>query len=126
MAHVQHLVPQSQLNLGGQFEQTQEVGNRCTVLADALAQAFLGQVVLVYEFAEGECDFNRVQVFSLDVLDQRHLGEFAVIDRADIGGNGVKASQLGSPETAFARYYLIGVGADYPDGEGLDDAQFAN
>ena len=126
MAHVQRVVMQSQLHLGGQFEQTQEVGDGGAFLADALAQPFLGEVVLVDKFPEGQRDFDGVQVLTLDVLDERHLGHLAVVGRSDVGRNGVQPGQQRCAVATFTRDDLVGVVAHAAQGQWLDDAQLAD
>ena len=83
----QLLVLQSHLYGSGQFEQTQIVGDGCPVLADTFAQAFLGQFVLVKQVLIGKCDFYRIQVFTLDVFNQRHFHHVLVVSSADVGGD---------------------------------------
>ena len=122
VAHVHGVVTQTQLHLGGQFEQAQEVGDCGALLADALAQALLRQVILIDEFAQGERDFDGVQVLALDVLDERHLGDLAVIGGAHIGGHRVQACQQGGTIASFTRDDLIGIVTHAAQGEWLDDA----
>ena len=69
MSHVNSMVMQAQLHLGGQLEQAQEIGDSGALLADALAQAFLRQVILVDKFPESERDLDGIEVLALDVLD---------------------------------------------------------
>ncbi|GFI67386.1 hypothetical protein IMSAG192_00914 [Muribaculaceae bacterium] len=87
MSHVDTLVAQAELHLSRKFQQSQEVGYRGTFFPDAFAESFLGQSVLVDELLECECDFNGVEVFALDILNERHLGELAVVGRAYICGH---------------------------------------
>ena len=107
MAHVDGLVAQAQLNFGGQLQQSQKVGNGGSLFADTFAQTFLGEVILVDKFLERECNLYCVEVLALDVLDESHFGELAVVGCANICRNRVEPGAFCSAITAFARYNLI-------------------
>ena len=81
---------------------------------------------MVDEFAEGEGNFNGIEVLALNVFDERHLGEFAVVSGAHVSRHSVEPSHSGSAIASFARDNLIGVGAGAAQRERLNDAQFAN
>ena len=112
VAHVQGVVMQTQLYLGGQLQQPQEIGNGSALLADALAEPFLCELVLVDEFAEGECNLNGVQVLALDILDQRHLSHLAVVGRADIGRHRLQSRQQSCAVTSLTRNDLVSIFTD--------------
>ncbi len=113
MTHVDALVAKSELHFGGQLEQAQEVGHGGAFLADALAEAFLCEVVLVDELAECKGYLNGVEVLALDILDQGHLGELAVVGRANIGRHRCQSGFYGGAVASFAGDYLIGIGPGF-------------
>lgn len=47
VTHVEAFVAQSELDFRGKFEETKEVGHGGAFFADALAESFLGEVILV-------------------------------------------------------------------------------
>ena len=74
MAHVNAFVAQSELYFCRQFQQAEEVGYGGAFFAYAFAEAFLRQLVLVDQFFECQGYFYGIQILSLNVLDQSHLG----------------------------------------------------
>ena len=107
MAHVETAVAQAQLHLGGQPQQAEEIGHSGAFLADALAQAFLRQVVLVYEFAERQGNFNGIEVLALDILDKGHLGQFHVVGRTDVRRHRLQPGEHRGTVAPFAGYDLV-------------------
>ena len=59
------------------------------------------------EFLIGEGDFDSVEVFALDVLDESKLQQFAFLCRADVCGERLQPSQLSSAPATLTRDDLI-------------------
>ena len=123
MPHVYTLVAQPELNLSGQTEQTEEIGYRGPLLAYTLAQTLLGEPILVYEFLESECYFYGIEILSLDILDESHLGKLSVVGRADIGRHSGESGHLRCTVAALTGYDLIRVIPHLAQRQRLDDAQ---
>ena len=94
-------VAQGDLNLGGEFQQTQEVGYGGAALAYAFAELFLGEAALVDEALVGDGHLNGVEVLTVDILNQGQLKHLFVVSDTDEGRYLRKACQLGSPQAAL-------------------------
>ena len=72
--------------------------------------------------------FDRIQVFPLDILDQRDRHDLALIEVANDRRNFMQFCPLGSPPAAFARDDLIGIGVIRmgPDQQRLQDSLLAD
>ena len=125
MAHIHRFVAQSQLHLCREFEQSQKVGNGGALFTDSLAQSLLRELVLVDELAEGEGYFNGVEVFALNVFDERHFGDLAVVGCAHIRRHRFQPGEFGGAKPSFTRYNHICAGVGSPHGEWLNDAVLA-
>ena len=76
---------------------------------DARRHLLLGQAELVDELAERTCLLHRVQVGTLEVLDQGELEAVPVVHLADHGGDPLQAGQLGRPEAPLPGDELVAV-----------------
>jgi hypothetical protein len=70
--------------------------------------------------AEG--NFDGIQVFALNVLDECHFQHLLVVGLAYVGRNAVQAGQLAGLQAALARNELVRVGAQLAYRHGLDNA----
>ena len=61
------------------LQQTHVVGNRRAIFADRRSDLFLGHAEIAAEFFVGCGLIDRVQVFALNVFDERHLEELGVV-----------------------------------------------
>ena len=77
------------LNLLFQLKQPSRVRYGGAILSGSLGHGFLGQVKLVHQPLEGPGSFHGVQVFALDVFDQRHFQRELVGHLPDDGGDSV-------------------------------------
>ena len=102
MPHVDLLILQPHLYLGREFQEAEIIGNRRPLLADTLAQLFLCQPITVDQLLVSQGYFYRVQVFTLDILDQSHLDDILVCCGFDIGGDTLQACHQGSTVPTFA------------------------
>ena len=88
---------------------------------------FLREAELLVELVVGVRLFDRVQVFALDVLDERDLQDVAVGHRLlDDDGDGRQAGLLRGAEAALAGDQAIFIVASARDDERLDDAVLAD
>ena len=126
VALVHVLVAQRHLHLCRQLEQAQIVGNRGAVLAHLLRKLVLREAVLLDEVLIGEGYFDGVEVFALNVLNERHLHHRFVARRADIGRHGAQARQLRSAPAAFAGNDFVSVVGVLAQRYGLNDADLPN
>src|SRR5437588_3290101 len=104
-----------------QLEQANCVGHCCAVLASALSNLLLGHVKLIHQALESAGCFHGVQVFALDVFDERHLERELVGDLLHDGCYFGEAGSLGGTPAALPGYQLK-LGADRPDNQRLNDA----
>ncbi len=84
--------------LGRQIEQPQRVADGDPALADLAGDRLVRQSEPIDELAVGEGGVDRVQILSLEVLDERELERVrAVADVADDRRNGAQARQPCGP-----------------------------
>jgi len=125
MTHVNAAVAQTELHLCRQFEQTQEVGYRGAFLAYTRRQLLLCEPILVDEFFKRQRHLYGIQILALNVFDERHLCQLAVVCRTDICRHRCQSGFLGGAATAFARNYLILVCSEFAQRERLYDSKLA-
>ncbi len=129
MAHVHVAGQQHGLHRGGQVEQAQQVAGGRTRAADGLRGLFVREAEFVQQAAHALRLFERVQVFALDVFDQRHDGRVLVGHFAHQHRHFLQAGDLGGAKTALARddFVLAGRGlAQRAHKYGLHDALCAD
>ncbi len=90
----------------GQFEQPHVVGDRRAILADGGGNGFLRHLEFVGEPAVGLRFFDRIQIFALDVFDQRDFEQALVRHVAIDDGNFQQARALRGAPAALARHDL--------------------
>ncbi|MNM93953.1 hypothetical protein D3C81_1063410 [compost metagenome] len=109
MAHVEVARHQHRLHGIGQVQQAQQVRHRAARTADRLGGLFVREL----EFADQPHDalrfLKRVQVLTLDVLDQRHRGGGLVGHVLHEHRHLVQARNLRGAEAAFAGDDLVAV-----------------
>jgi hypothetical protein len=110
----------------GELEQAQQVGGGRARAPDGVGGLLVGHAELVDEALDAAGFFERVEVFALDVLDQRHGQRGLVRDLAHQAGHAAQAGQLGGAPAAFAGDDLVALGveegADRAHQDGLHDA----
>ncbi len=126
VSHVKTFVAQTELYLGGKFEQTQKISHSGAFFSDTLTESFLCKIVLIDEFAECERDLDGIQVFSLNVLDKRHLCKLRIIGRAYICGYGFQPCDHSGTVSALTGDYLVCVGTGLAERQWLYDAELSN
>ena len=126
MALVHFALLERHLHLRGQFEQTQIVGNGRPLLAHLLRERILRQVVVLDQVLVGQCDFDGIEVFALNVFHQRHLHHVLIVGRAHISRYGVQTGHLRCAPTSFAGDDLIGAIVHFSERDGLDHADLSD
>src|SRR5437764_110424 len=101
MAHAQPASLEILLQHLRQFEQSQGIGNRGAVFAHIACHVLLPQVKLGLQALVSACLFQRVEVFALQVLQERQAQDFLVTRRLDERQDGLKAGQLRRPPAAL-------------------------
>ena len=85
-----------------ELQEAERVGDRGPGTADLAGDLVLGQAKLLLELAEGVRLLDRVEVLTLDVLDQCQLELLAIGELADHGRDSLEAGQAGSLDPALA------------------------
>ena len=75
------------LHVGRKFEQAQRVGDDGAALADLGGDEFLRELKLADELRVAERFFDGIEIFALEIFDERHLQHRAVIRLADEDGD---------------------------------------
>ena len=122
MAHFQSLVLEQFADVGRQFEQAQQVRYRRARTAYGFGGLLVGQRKFVDQSRQRLRFFQRIEVFALDVLDQRHRDDGAVVDLAHDHGHIGQAGELRGAPAAFAGDDLVFVPAGFAHDDGLDHA----
>ena len=108
-----------------ELQQANGVGNRGAVFAGALGDLLLRQVKFISQALEGVRLLDRVEIFALEVFDQRHLQRHLLRDIADDDRNAEQAGALRRSPAAFAGDQLEAPG-DPADHQRLHDAAGMN
>ena len=114
------------LDLVGQAEQSQVVGDGGPFLSHAQGHGFLGEFAFVDQPLETERRLDGVEVFALDVLHDGHFEHGGVIGLPDVGRDVLQARLQGGAVAAFAADDLVALRAGLPQGERLDDSERAD
>src|SRR4029450_9612567 len=118
VAHRQPPAAQVALDLLGQPQKSEAVRDRGTILPDSLRQLLLSPVELRQELLVGLRCFDRIQVLTQKILDQRELDALRVGPSANDGGDPIQARLASRPPAALAGDELIG-STDSPDNDRL-------
>ena len=77
-----------------QITEPQQVRNRGAVKTDLLCDLLMGQCKLVRKATEGLGTLDRVEILSLNILDDGKLGSGLIIDRSHDGGDLRQSNEL--------------------------------
>jgi hypothetical protein len=121
MAHGEAVLSKEILDVGGELEEAEGVGDGAAVLAGAAGDVIVAEVELTREPVEGVGDLDGVEILALYVLDQRDFEQVLIGDVLDYGRDVGQAGEFCGAPAAFPSDELIAV-AEGPDDEGLDDA----
>ncbi len=113
------------LDGGLELEEADGVGDGGAVFAGSLGDLLLGEVEFVGEALEGVRLLDWVEIFALEILDERHLHCHTFRYVADDDGHAVQLGALGGAPTTLAGDELIAAGAATDD-QWLDDAAGAD
>ena len=91
------------LHFSRQTEQTQGVRHRRAAAAHFFGDLFLGEFELRGKLLVGPRFFNRVEVFALQVFDERNFQHFLIIRFPHDGGNRCQPRLPCCPPAAFTR-----------------------
>ena len=92
-----------------ELEQAERVRDRRPGAPDLPGDLVLGQAELLVELPEGVGLLDRVEVFALDVLDERQLELLAIGELADDGRDPLETGQPGRLDTTLAGHDPIAV-----------------
>src|SRR5262249_2849262 len=124
VAHRKHSRRHLRTNFVRQFQEPEMVGDRRTVLPYRRRDVFLRQVKLLGKASIGQRLLDGIEVFTLDVLDERHLEQRPLLTGTDLAYDDRNAKQASfecSPPASFAGDDLESL-AGFPDDDRLDDA----
>jgi hypothetical protein len=122
VAHVEIASEQQRLHRLGQVEQAQQVGSGAARAADRLGGSLVRIGELVDQASDGLCFLERIEVFALDVLDQRHRERLLVGHLAHDDRHLVETSQLRRPVAPFTGHDLVALVGQRPNEDGLHHA----
>src|SRR5438128_649096 len=110
----------------GQFQQTKKVCDGRSLFSDAARNLLLRQTEIVMELVVCVGLFHRVEIFALDVLDERNLQCVTVVmEILNYGWDALQASPLRRAKSALAGDQPKLMIAGAADDERLNDAVFA-
>src|SRR3546814_6822655 len=98
MPHGERSVADQRLHAFGQVEQAHQIRDMAARLADQLRERFLIMAEILDQPAIGARLFDRVEVLTLDILDQRDLIGRGIVEFAHECGNLVQPGALRSEE----------------------------
>ena len=107
MSHGYLSVSDAYLDLCRKLEQSEVVGHGCPFLTDFIGHGILCQVAFVNEPLKTQRDFYRIQVFSLDVLNDGHFKHALIICLLYICRYGAQSGGGGGFKPTFPAYNLI-------------------
>ena len=121
MPHGEHAGRHVCLHLGRQGKQANVVGNRGAILANGGRHLFLGHLIVINQTAIRLRFFDRVQVLTLQVLDQRELQQLVVRNIAHDDRNLEQTGLLRGTPPTLAGNDLKGVAVQAADDDRLND-----
>ena len=90
-----------------QLQQAHRVGDMAARLADGTGQLVMRQAEFTDQALQPVGLLDRVEVLSLQVLDQGRCHRIAIVKRADVNRHVVQPGQLGGPPTALTGDDLV-------------------
>ena len=112
----------------GQFQQAHVVGNRTSIFADRGSDLIVRQSELVSESLIRGRFVNSIQIFALNVLDERQLQQLAFVVEGDVANDNrhlQQAGTLGGAPPPLTGDDAVQI-ADLLHEDRLDDAVFTN
>ncbi len=121
VAHGEAPLGEQKLDLAGEFQEAEGVGDGGAVLAGSAGDFVMVEAVVAVKLIEGVGDLDRVQVFALDILDEGDLEELVFEVFLDDGRDEIVSDDFDGAEAAFAGDELVAVAVG-TDEDWLDDA----
>ena len=105
MTHAEAVLSHEELYILAEPQQPDEVGYRGSILAGSLADLFVAEAVLACQSVQGLSHFDWIQIFALNVFDERNfkesvVGEFPDDDRYLVKPASRAARHRRSPATS--------------------------
>ena len=122
VAHLQVAMGQHGLDDFRQRDQAQQVGHGHAGFTHCLGHLLLGQLEFLLQTLQGDGLFDRVEVFALDVLDQRHGDGGFIRYITHHRGDGFLAGLLARAPAAFTGDDLKAAATDRAHDDRLHDA----
>jgi hypothetical protein len=113
------------LDVAGEAEQAQGIGYGRAVLAGPFGDLLVGEAQFTHQSVEGLCELDRVEVLSLDILDEGDFEEALVRDVMDDDRNFFESRELGGAPAPLAGDKLVPI-AGWPDDQRLQNSVDAN
>ena len=107
MSHAQGAVDDAGFNLIRQLAQSEKIGHRRAAFANPGGCLVLGQIQPVNQVLVCLGFFNRIQIFALDVFDQRHFQQFFIADPLDDHRHLGQSRPFGGAQAPFTGDELI-------------------
>jgi hypothetical protein len=124
MAHFDLAVEEERLHRFREVEQPQQVGRRGARAADRVGGLLVGQLELVDQAMHALRFLQRIEVFALDVLDQRHRERRLVGDLAHDDRHFLQAGQARGAPATLAGDDLVALGVDRTHEDRLHQALY--
>ena len=123
VAHAYQAHLQVVLNLGGQFQEPELVGNGRAFFAHAVCHLLLREAAFLHEALITHGHLNGIQVFPLDIFHNGHFQHALFRGVTNVCGNHVHAGHDGSTVATFAADNLVLAVSLAAHGDGLDKAE---
>jgi hypothetical protein len=121
MAHRESAFSEIGLDQRREFQETETVGDAASIPSDALSEFLLSPTILGDQSLIRLGLLHRVQVFTEQILDQRHLEALGIGGFSDDRRNLREASELGRSPPALADDQLVAL-PHTADDDGLKHA----
>jgi hypothetical protein len=125
MAHGKAMLGEEHLNITGEPEQPEHIGDCGPVFARALCNLLVAELVFPCQAVEGLGDLNGIQILALDVLNEGDFHEPVVGIVLNDDRNLGKAGKFGGAPAALSGDELV-AGTGGADDQRLDNAVFAD
>mmetsp|Transcript_29366 Transcript_29366/g.57287 ORF Transcript_29366/g.57287 Transcript_29366/m.57287 type:complete len:204 (-) Transcript_29366:7382-7993(-) len=126
MARRQLAFTQHDLHIIRQIEQTQEIGDVAPTFAERFRNFFLRVAKLLHQLTIPHRLFNRIQIRTLDVLNNRYFKNFGVVVVANNNGQLMKLRHLRSTPTTLSGNNFIAISRLFPHDQRLNHTLFSD
>ena len=126
MTHLQITVLDQPADVFRKRHQAQQVCHRGTGFPHSRCHLLLRELKLFLQALQCRGFFNRVEVFTLDILDQGHRNGSLVRHIANNRGYNIQSRHLRGPPTALTRDNFISLVRNWSHDDGLHNALGGN